>query len=82
VDGGPLAAGVDALLTGAVLVDHAQDWQADLAAERYNALVAYLSLQPHGSQDREAGRQAVLEELYLGARAFCGNLTPRGSEDC
>ncbi len=48
-----------------VLVDHAYDWQEDLAAGRYNALVAWAS-----PQDRpEAQRRAVLEELFLGEAA-------------
>ena len=65
----PLMAGIDAWLAGAVLVDHADDWQADLEAGRTNAFVAYLTPRSHGLHDRQAVRQAVLEELYLGSAA-------------
>jgi hypothetical protein len=60
----PLLEGIDHLLAGAVLVDHADDWQADLAAGRYNAFGAYFSRQD--SQDPAARRQSILEELLLG----------------
>jgi hypothetical protein len=65
----PLAAAIDHLLAGAVLVDHVQDWEEDLAAGRYNALVAYLSPRKQEANDRDVRRQAVLEELYLGDAA-------------
>jgi hypothetical protein len=64
----PLAAGIDAWLAGAVLVDHADDWQADLEAGRPNAFVAFFAA-PQGAHSPDADRQAVLEELYLGAAA-------------
>lgn len=60
-----LLEGVDHLLAGAVLVDHADDWQADLAEGRYNAFAAFISPQA----GKEQNRQAVLEELYLGSAA-------------
>ncbi len=65
----PLTAGMDHLLAGAVLVDHAQDWEADLEAGRYNAFVAYITLRSQEHHDSLADRQAVLEELYLGETA-------------
>ena len=60
---------VDHLLVGAVLLDHARDWADDLTAGRYNAFVAYASLQPQVPDQREANRLRVLEELYLGDAA-------------
>ena len=59
-----LLAGISYLLSGAVLIDHADDWQADLIAGRYNALAAFVS---PGAGDVQADRQAILEELYLGS---------------
>lgn len=61
-----LLAGITYLLSGAVLVDHAGDWQADLAAGRYNALAAFIASDAdHG----QASRQAILEALCFGSAA-------------
>jgi hypothetical protein len=59
-----LLAGITYLLSGAVLLDHADDWQADLVAGRYNALAAFVS---PGAGYVQADHQAILEELYLGS---------------
>lgn len=69
-----LEAGIDHLLAGAVLVDHAQDWEEDLASGRYNALVTYLVPREQRADEGEDLRQAVLEELYLkdAARPYLG----------
>lgn len=62
-------AAVDYLLVAAVLLDHLQDWAADLAAERWNAFVAYASPLPQTTDRREANQLKVLEELYVAGRA-------------
>ena len=57
---------LDHLLTAQVLLDHLDDWPADLAAGRFNAFVAFLSDLPQISQNRDANRRHVLGEFYLG----------------
>jgi hypothetical protein len=54
------------LLAGAVLVDHAADWQDDLASGRYNALAAFLAANP---EEAQASPQTILKEFYLGSAA-------------
>ena len=60
-----LADAIDHLLVGAVLMDHAQDWSDDLAAGRYNALVAYASPLPQTPEHREANERWVQQEICL-----------------
>ena len=61
-----LAAAVDDLLAGAVLLDHAQDWHDDLMAGRYNAFVAYASPAPQTAEHLQMNEGKVLEEICLG----------------
>jgi hypothetical protein len=61
-----LASAIDHLLVGAVLLDHADDWERDLAEGRYNAFVAYASPMPQEPVQREENRRNVLAELWLG----------------
>ncbi len=63
----PIEAILDELLIAAVLLDHAVDWRADLAAGRANAFVAYAAAQPQTGARRGANRLAVLNELAAGA---------------
>lgn len=56
-------------LTASVLLDHVHDWEADLAADRYNTFVAYASPLPQTSLYRTENRRGVLEMLYLGDQA-------------
>ncbi len=63
---GALTDAVDRLLVATVLLDHAQDWPEDLAAGRYNAFVACASDFPQTPECREANRQRVMAEVYLG----------------
>jgi hypothetical protein len=74
----PIASALDALLAGAVLFDHVSDWEADVAAGRFNAFHAYArgraaakveaasttktAVSP-GAADR---RREVLRELMVG----------------
>jgi hypothetical protein len=60
-----VSAAVDHVLGAAVLIDHVEDWRADVGAGRYNAFVAYAALQP-GDAGAGDARGAVLEEVYLG----------------
>jgi len=64
-----LLAGVDHLLAGAVLVDHAGDWQADWMAGRYNALVAFVSPQSCVEPGQQTSCSAILQALYLESAA-------------
>ena len=57
---------VDHMLTAQVLLDHLDDWPADLAAGRFNAFVAFVSDLPQTSQNRDANRRHVLGEFFLG----------------
>lgn len=61
----PLAAALDRLLIGAVLLDHAVDWSADLVQGRPNAFVAYCSLRPQAPAHQAENRRAVLAELTI-----------------
>jgi hypothetical protein len=61
-----LEAALDEYLVAAVMLDHAQDWQEDLAAVRYNAFVDCYSSHRQTAANREANRQGVLEQLLLG----------------
>ena len=54
-----LEAALDRLLIGAVLLDHARDWNEDLAAGRYNAFVAHASPLAQAAGHAEANRRAV-----------------------
>ncbi len=57
---------LDHMLIAQVLLDHLDDWSADLTAGRFNAFVAFLSDLPQTSQNRDANRRHVLGEFYLG----------------
>lgn len=57
---------LDHMLIAQVLLDHLDDWMADLMAGRFNAFVAFLSDLPQTSQNRDANRRHALGELYLG----------------
>jgi hypothetical protein len=61
----PLLAAIDSLLAAAVLLDHQQDWQDDLADGRYNAFVHFASPLPQSAQERMANRQRVLKKIVL-----------------
>lgn len=61
-----LETALDHLLSGAVLLDHVQDWAADVTSGRYNAFVAHLSGLPQTPDRAEASRRAVTAELMLG----------------
>jgi hypothetical protein len=60
---GPLAAAVDDLLAGAVLLDHVMDWREDLEAGRANAWLAYCVAARPGL----GPAASVAHELALGA---------------
>lgn len=64
--------GLDQLMIGAVLLDHAADWREDLATLRPNVFVAQLSPLPQTAVHAAANRAAVLRELSIGqgARAY------------
>lgn len=62
----PFEATLDRLLIGAVLLDHAVDWSADLQHGRPNAFVAYCTSRPQVPADQEENRRAVLAELTIG----------------
>jgi hypothetical protein len=55
---------IDHWLVALVLMDHAHDWVEDLAAGRYNALVAHVGQVP--SADKLDTRYAVAEGILLG----------------
>ncbi len=57
---------LDHMLIAQVLLDHLDDWSADLAAGRFNAFVAFVSDLPQTVQNRDANRRHVLGEFYLG----------------
>lgn len=63
-----LEAALDALMIGAVLLDHAVDWQEDLRVGRPNVFVAYASPLPQTMDLQEANREAVLALLAAGDR--------------
>jgi hypothetical protein len=50
---------LDDALAAMVLYDHARDWQADLAAGRWNALVAISSSHPQTPEHRDMNRASV-----------------------
>jgi hypothetical protein len=60
-----LLAAVDHHLTAAVLLDHEQDWRADLAAGRYNAFVHFASALPQNADIRETNRRHLLQKILL-----------------
>ena len=57
---------LDALMIGAVLLDHAADWREDLRVGRPNAFVAYASSLPQTAELQGANRAAVLTLLAAG----------------
>jgi hypothetical protein len=61
----PLLAAIDSLLAAAVLLDHQQDWQEDLANGRYNAFVHFASPLPQIAQERTENRRRVLQKIVL-----------------
>ncbi len=61
-----LEAALDALMIGAVLLDHAADWREDLRVGRPNAFVAYASPLPQTAELQGANRAAVLALLAAG----------------
>lgn len=60
---------LDQLMIGAVLLDHAADWQEDLEAMRPNVFVASISPLPQTDAYAAANRTAVLRELSIGRGA-------------
>lgn len=60
-----LLAAIDSLLTAAVLLDHQQDWQEDLADGRYNAFVHFASPLPQSAEERMANHKRVLKKIVL-----------------
>ncbi len=64
-----LLAAVDHLLAAAVLVDHAADWPADLAAGRYNAFAAFVSPRPLAMVPPGDWRLFVWQGIHLGGGA-------------
>lgn len=62
----PLLRAIDHLLAAAVLLDHFDDAQDDLAAGRYNALIAWLSPLPQTPENRAENRRRFLAEQYGG----------------
>ncbi len=60
---------LDHLHVAAVLLDHAQDWQEDLAAGRYNAFVHFLSPGEQVAENLAMHEQRVMEDLWFGDRA-------------
>ncbi|MFN3331522.1 MAG: hypothetical protein ACK47M_03275 [Caldilinea sp.] len=60
---------LDQLMIGAVLLDHAADWQEDMAAMRPNVFVASMSPLPQIEAHASANRAAVLRELSIGRGA-------------
>lgn len=60
---------LDHLMVGVVMLDDLFDWVDDLDGSRRNVLVAYCSVLPQTEAHREANRQSVLRELYLGEAA-------------
>ena len=58
-----LEAALDALMIGAVLLDHAADWRRYLRVGRPNAFVAYASPLPQTAELQGANRVAVLALL-------------------
>lgn len=61
-----LLAALDHMLTAQVMLDHLDDWPADLESGRFNAFVASLSDLPQSTQNRDANRRRVLDEFFLG----------------
>lgn len=74
-----IEAALDELLVGAVLLDHAMDWAADLRAGRPNAFVAYASPRPQTAEQQGANREAVLAVLAVGdgGRAYFRTIAER-----
>lgn len=70
---------LDQLMIGAVLLDHAADWQEDLAAQRPNVFVASISSLPQSEVHVAANRTAVLRELSIGrgARSYFAAIDSR-----
>lgn len=57
---------LDELLIAQVLLDHLDDWQADLEAGRFNAFVAFASDLPQTSATKDSLRRQVLHEFIVG----------------
>jgi hypothetical protein len=73
-----LLASLDHMLIAQVLLDHLDDWSADLDAGRFNAFVAFASDLPQTAQFRDANRRQVMQEFFLGdAGASYVDLTRR-----
>lgn len=62
----PLETCVDHIMAATVLLDHADDWQEDLPAGRFNAYVAWLSDLPQQGSTAERNRREVLSALMQG----------------
>lgn len=73
---GALETCIDHVMVATVLLDHADDWQEDLAAGHFNAYVAWLSGAPQHAANAGRHRQAVLSALMqgdgAGQRAYFG----------
>jgi hypothetical protein len=63
---GSFAAIVHDVLVAAVLLDHAKDWEADLAAGRVNAFLAYCCDSGGTTDDSPRGHRAVAREWTTG----------------
>lgn len=73
-----LLASLDHMLIAQVLLDHLDDWSADLDAGRFNAFVAFVSDLPQTARHRDANRRQVMQEFFLGdAGASYVDLTRR-----
>ena len=53
-------------MAATVLLDHADDWQEDLAAGQFNAYVAWLSGLPQHAENVDRNRRQVLSALMQG----------------
>ena len=53
-------------MAATVLLDHADDWQEDLAAGQFNAHVAWLSGLPQHAENVDRNRRQVLSALMQG----------------
>jgi hypothetical protein len=61
-----LDAALDHMLIAQVLMDHLDDWPADLEHARFNAFVAFTSDLSQTTSNREANRRRVLDEFFVG----------------
>ena len=62
----PLELCVDHIMAATVLLDHADDWQEDLAGGQFNAYVTWLSGLPQHAENVDRNRRQVLSALMQG----------------